>query len=393
MRADERHSADEPAGDAEQIVSEHDEAAGEPMSDQRLETDPIASPASEGAPQTVIVVHDRPHRWSLAFAAPVLVLLSACAILSMRIHAPDWLGLSPRLTTRQKPVAIEPAPATTSSHLDEPAGLPPGVLASGVPAATVDVEAVPDSLTEPAPLPIRPPTIQIVPADRDVAIAALPELAPESAVDRVPRPAVPSPNIPHPEAEEVLAGIQRDSQRQQEERKELERIKGDALDQELAEEAHEDLSARQSFAAELKSIMSQRGPGAADAIRELIDRTPVGNRAPISVEQVARQLSGSRTMRRAWTLQQRALGVSESQILEVLERAQTFNRVARGGPGSDDEALVRAAQELIGLPMVIVRPAPPRPEPPRPANAKPSPARRREGTPMLPPTRRRSPAS
>jgi hypothetical protein len=98
-------------------------------------------------------------------------------------------------------------------------------------------------------------------------------------------------------------------------------------------------------------------------------------------------------MRRAWTLQQRALGVSESQILEVLERAQTFNRVARGGPGSDDEALVRAAQELIGLPMVIVRPAPPRPEPPRPANAKPSPARRREGTPMLPPTRRRSPAS
>lgn len=372
------------------------------VSNGALEADATSAEAPATPAAAVIVVHDRPHRWSASLVIPVLVLLSACALLSMRIHAPDWLGVLPGATVSKvtpEPRPEQPQPSELKTDTDESSFLPPGVLAAGVPATTVEVESVapPESAT-PQPPPIAKPVVRLLPAESATAEiapstdraadhsainpAALPDLALDRAASEPPAAIEPPPA---PEAEEVWADIQREAQSQKNEREALEHLKATLLDEELARKTLEDLKVRQEFLSELRSIVAKSGPGTAAAIRDLVDRAPAVKSMRLNEDELSRPLSTSKNLRRIWTLQQRAQGVSEIQILDVLERAHKLNAVSRDGPRSPDAALIRAAQEMLSLPIVIARPAPPAP---RAAPVRADTTRRRAQTP-LPPSRRR----
>ena len=133
---------------------------------------------------------------------------------------------------------------------------------------------------------------------------------------------------------------------------------------------------RPKFQAELKRILLLQKPAnkAGPEIMQLCER--YGRDTMIEIEEVVRKaLNGpaapaSSRPRNERVNHLRILGLPESRILDYLANIQAKNISTRNGPRDHDEALVRAAKQLLTIPL----PPPPQEQPQQPAPARPQPS-------------------
>jgi hypothetical protein len=326
------------------------------------DADPPEPPAGR-----VIVVERAPDRWATAFLLPAAIVMVAVAVLAVRLRVQDWRGLV---------LATGPAPAPAGGVVPESPGPGTSDAEDAPPPREVEVEpVVPDDV-----VPVEPvdavPVEQPAPPEEGVdseepgrtlepkhlsALLYQPLLADREPAGE-PAARVPVP-IAEPEAEvepgDAMAEIRRAAERKRIEQERLEAIKPMLLDRDLAEvEERRDLRVREhredrlEFLDRVRSLLAEAGPDAAQKIRDLahlprelppLDLGLAGERAS--------QLAGSWELRRAWVANLRRQGLDEPAILRDLVQAQRLNRVARSGPKGPDEAVLRAAAELLAAPI------------------------------------------
>ncbi|HEU5117611.1 MAG TPA: hypothetical protein VFT74_13280 [Isosphaeraceae bacterium] len=164
----------------------------------------------------------------------------------------------------------------------------------------------------------------------------------------------------------VWQDIQREANLKNKQRTVLESIKNQLLEEDLlnarqrqaqqAERRRQSMAQQnQTFRQELSDILSSEQAGAAHEIRKLASLRPPQPR-PRTIdgqggEPRALTLSRSIELRRAWVAKLRLDGQRDSVILADLVEAHRLNRLARGGPRTDDDAVLRAAIDLLSVPV------------------------------------------
>lgn len=275
-------------------------------------------------------------------------------------------------------IAAEATPLAELAQGHAPAEVDPGAA----PAETVESEDVivavaaavePDRVDQ-AGAPVR---------DFQAARADLfrPMLAAAAAArpDPVAAPPQPNPDVAEPagavDSHEVWDDIAQAAQQKAAERAELEGMKRDLLDrdrkgaaqrklEQTVEEIKKQDDNRRVFLADLKRLMQAGGPNLAESVRSMVDQNG-GDASKLAANQPgrAKKLASSADLRHAWVKSLRRMGIAEGVILSDLERAHQLNYAARNGPRSPDEALLRAARDLLDVPVerlgqVRVVPAP-----------------------------------
>ncbi len=365
---------------------------------------PETPESSSKAP--LVVVQYRPRSWSATLIPPALILLAASAILSYRVHTPDWRGLRAGVTPKTDPprpaasedeapppprplrsFSVEPNPSQPPAEpprddRDTPAPEEPKRTPAAATPTVADVRVWPPHPPSPENDPSKP---------RLLTPEALWELAnhptPVERPDRPSRPggdlyapllppeeiAAVTPSLPPPERapaelakvdpKKVWNDIEREAEAKRVERERLEALKPELQRQdEIEARRREEERFRQQrlaadrerveFLKQLREIVQTRGRRSGPLIRQLCDRH-AANAGLLGRDQEyrARSLSSSRTLRLAWVDRLRSLGIAESAILEDLERIHFENRAARNGPRTEDDAFYRAALELLAVPL------------------------------------------
>lgn len=291
--------------------------------------------ADEGAtPRPVVVVQYR-RGWLSQLTTPLLILVAAGAILSHRVKIADWRGLSALLPKRETVVVVEkvivkvPAPA---------AGTPPTIGAVANPPIEV-VEAHPPMPDRPEPGPpvartlaIRPLPLDIEGDERMRTTRAEQEILRESDEKRKKRLAEAALQDRRFE-EEALAEVARQAE-------ELVRQRRAIQDERktFREAVHRALGPSSSASGpEIRALCQQRG------VYLDPERRMVGTSSSIS------GLSASN--RKILVERLRAIGKDEAFILDQLVRSEAVNRGARSGPKTLDDVIVRAARQLLEVPV------------------------------------------
>lgn len=293
-------------------------------------SNPADDPAvSEPRPRPVVVVQYR-RGWPSTLSTPLLILVAAGAILSHRIRSEDWRGLADYF-------GGSPPPELPTASVPPP---PPAVAAPS-PVVFNVVEAPEAGPPEP-PSPPRP-EFKHKPM---TPIAPLPGLAPE-----------PDARV---QAASIWDDIRRESERKRQEARALERVK-DALyeeDRKLSEikkaerarrerEALED--GRLAFHESLRRSLAEANGRPGEAVRDLCERhgVPIGSGWMRTASKAATTVAG----RRDRIDRLRRGGTPEPLILVELIRIENANRVARSGPRTQEEVVVRAARQLLSAPL------------------------------------------
>lgn len=297
--------------------------------------DPIGDGA-EGetapGPRPMIVVHERRGLMS-RLAVPLLLLIAAAAVLSHRFRLDHWQGFT---------AIFDKSPAMV------PAAPPPPPIV---------VAAVPPPLPTVAPIPSAALTV------------AVPRPEP-LAMNLTPMPVGPSA-IPFPDrrakVEEAWQAIRRDVEKAKEETAALEEIKRRefAEDQRLQpiREAEEQRVAvqdakqtRLAFLNALRKAVNDKKGQPGPAVESVCSEygMDVGGKRWAPGTMTGPEMTS--TARRQRIEKLRGMGWSEPDILAELARFESRNRAARGGPRTKQDVLVRAAKQLLSVPLVA-RPA------------------------------------
>jgi hypothetical protein len=338
----------------------------EPGERKALEpAEPNFSGDAPASPRGVVVPRRRP-RPLRALAFPLAIAALAGAVLAVRMQVRDWRGLPlerlvappARATDRPEAPPARPSAVQVAEHAEVappgPESAEPVRLDPPEPEPVeVEVEAVEPPRPEPEPTPAAAP--EPTPPLTFTAGLYRPML-PEREGDEPPDAAAPA--SPPASAGPGLLAIEHEAERLRIERERLDALKAMAAEQQREAESEEDRSlaeARRRFLERLREVLGSGTSGTAEAIRRLADELPDGELVldlGASPEERAEALSASAEMRRTWVAKLRAKGVSERVILEEIARAHAVNRVARTGPRNHDEALIRAARDLLSAPDV-----------------------------------------
>jgi hypothetical protein len=123
---------------------------------------------------------------------------------------------------------------------------------------------------------------------------------------------------------------------------------------------------RRQFREELRVTLQVHGPQAGPQIEELSLRAG-RDENPVKLRLAHRVIGSGRQSQRMKVYQLRAIGVSESVILDYLANEFDKDRGGRNGPRSKEEVWIRAAQTLLRY-----EPLPPRPADAPPAGGRPA---------------------
>lgn len=360
------------------------------------EPDPEPPAASEPAPPSdpIVVIQYRDRFLPSVLILPLLILLLAVtAVAVIRANTPDWPGLvalrARRVPALRQPPAMITAPDPTSER-DPPQ---PG------PAAAAIIVVDKNRLDGNGPLDLKPTAAELAAAsDLEPARAARsqPDPAmskPTSAPAEAPEPAeagAPTasrnplvaigfdpPGTPHaarqpndpPEAD-----AESDTQRAREEiareaaalharRQQVDAQRPLWLEQNAVqgEQNHGELLAqalanaeadRPRFRADVRKLLAELGNQAGPQLEALCDE--YGRELFQEVEDAGRrQLGGpvARLSKAERVKVLRAQGFTEQRLLLYLRNLESRNILARGGPQDSDEALVRAAHQLLAVPL------------------------------------------
>jgi hypothetical protein len=276
------------------------------------------APLTEPAPRVVIQYRGRSR--ALVLLPAVAVAASLVTFVAARRggegHRPD-------------PPRARPAPAPVAATPAEP--------------LVVRVAPLPRSESEVPPETIEPPppeTIEPAPA------AETPEVA---AVKAEP------PELTEAEAtQQAMAAIRADAEQARQERADMEELRAavPAIEAQAREQARQAVNARrQEFHRDLRQLIADRGNGAAQAIWDLAilaDRGP----DPIANREVRTVLErhGPRLDRAGRIALYRRHGLSEPAILAVLFEEQRRLMPSRKGPRNRNDAILRAAKQLLATP-------------------------------------------
>ncbi len=225
------------------------------------------------------------------------------------------------------------------------------------------------------PTDVLPTPPRLLPSERILALANEWKQTLTSYLDSFPSPPVdPKPSLPAPapvalepvDPAEVWKDIQREAILKNKQKIVLESVKRQLLEEDLlnarqrqaeqAEHRRQSLAQQnQTFRQELSDLVSSEQADAAHEIRKLASLPPPRPR-PRTIdgkggEPRALTLSRSLELRRAWVAKLRLDGQQDSVILADLVEAHRLNRLARGGPKSDDDAVLRATIDLLSVPV------------------------------------------
>jgi hypothetical protein len=185
-----------------------------------------------------------------------------------------------------------------------------------------------------------------------------------------------------PTKEQVWGDIERQAAQQKEDRQRLEKMKPIWLEQDRLEaqrrlqmqiaealkQADED---RPRFLAELKRLLDQRGNRSYTEIEDLCLR--YGRDTMAQIDEKVHQVLASTAARLGRNQRVNLLryyGLPETRILDYLYNAESKNITKRNGPRNQEEALMRAARQLLAVPL----PPPPQAQPRAPAQQYPKPS-------------------
>jgi hypothetical protein len=322
--------------------------------------DPPGAGDDPPSPQVPMTAR-RSRRWVLL--PPVLMSCVAMSVLAYRVWSPDWQGIYrmmglriPRAIARATPVAAAPVEMSplmtelaTSSPYD-PSLLPPSALtARGARRSPTRLASLDGPGTR-----VHPPRPDALPDDLASNAAAL--LAAGSPLARAGKRAW----------EDILKA----AEDRRAARENFEALKpalevhqalevGSREVKEAQKQRQEVEADRDAFRAELRAIVDRLGEKAGPSIRELTQKhfVPVPPNLEKKVER-ALQNGVGRLDAKARLQLRRTYGLPEPLILEELAAEEMRKISARTGPRNADEAFVRAARQLLAVPIT----APPPPE-------------------------------
>jgi hypothetical protein len=316
-------------------------------------------PADEAAPAApVVIIHYRGKRWPALLWPPALILTIAALGLVYRAKVYDWTGLAPVVRTptaaprpSEEPAPAEPPPLVIKVENDRPTApaaaevpAPPPEIVPEKPKArevvgfTRPQDAAPPAIVEaPAAPPVRPP-------ETKQAVEAIKQAAAEKRKDRAATLALAA----HIDEIEKLRQIRLRAQHAAEDQKKLEEARRAALLE------------RPTVNNEIRRALDQQGDRAGPQIKLIMVKHGVAQpQDRVLLGKLINQTSG-RFDRRSRVQLLRSGGWSETIILEYLFEREYKNLHKRGGPRNEDDAYVRAAKQLleVPLPLEAVRAAP-----------------------------------
>jgi len=282
-------------------------------------------------PRRMVVVHTRRGLMS-RLAIPLLIAFVAVLILTYRVKLDDWRGVSSFLGETKPPADVV-----------RPVSLPPSAVAVAVELPSPSVLSIPES---------RP----------SLYAGVLPS---PMALRLSPMPAGPSSSpFPDRETKRVQAWleIRRDVDQAKVDSAALEEIKRRefAEDQRLQpireeESAREAMQAtnesRTAFHRDLRRALADSRGKPGPAVAAVCEESGMNIGTSRRVVGTAAVPELTTTARRRRIEKMRSQGFTEPAILEDLARFESRNRAARGGPRSHQEVLVRAARQLLSVPL------------------------------------------
>ena len=303
----------------------------------------ISEDATEDARPVVVVQYRR--GWSPSVTVALLILVIAAAIYSHRLRSRNWRGMVDYFRG-------PPAPVVTADPSPEKAAPTPMVVKvlTGTASASASAEAAPS----PTPRLTAPPILEWDP----------PRPRPPVAIASPPAPPATAAGAPtgSGKAVGVWNTILAESQKQQDAADSLEAAKDDMLERMRDQaEAHRLDEARRvrlerdrersEFRNDLwRALQGQNGrPG--PAIRDLCDRQGVAMGASWRKGIPPGGMVSTVAGRRDRIEQLRQEGQSEAAILDDLICREDRNRVARTGPKTQEEVVIRAARQLLAVPL------------------------------------------
>lgn len=301
---------------------------------------PPATPGAEGAaaPEPLVIVQYR-RRPGLAFwVLPWLLVLIVGGALMRPFDRPIPTRRSARPVLPPAPVAEAPGEEAE----DEPLVLQ--VKSLPAPAGPPVVEEPPAE--EPTPEEAEAP-------ERKTEYVAGPALDPSAGPRPEPGPG-PAPEAPKVETAEVLASIDAEARRVRAQREEMARVREELPEIEKREQAAAQKlldAGRADFHRAVRGVLGRPPEAAAAAIVELADRFRMPSRRGAAPE-VAAELKrrGARLDRAGRIALLRAYGLSEPDILGHLVGEQVRMMPSRKAPRTREEAIVRAARQLLAVP-------------------------------------------
>lgn len=295
-------------------------------------------------PAPVVVVTGRRRSWWSPFIIPSIIIASGFLFASGRLPMPHWLRSRPNTpiaetldltaSDSQQTIVLQVEPSAPASP---DIGTAPGGMVLPV-----------LSLAPKAPLPTAG-VIRPAPPSRSIADLAA---ARASAQDRALAEAL-VPKAPT-ETERALDGIRKEAEARQAEKIETETLLADVPRIEKAvqvEKVKTEAQRRLEFRAELARALDQLGDAAGPSIWEIMARfhNEPGRAVELRIARELRELK--RPLNRAGRVDFfRSHGLPEPIILAELYREQARRAVARNGPRSRDEAIVRGARQLLAIP-------------------------------------------
>jgi hypothetical protein len=318
---------------------------------------------SSGEPLPMVVIQYRSRPWRPTVLLPVLVLTGTAVIVGSQLAGPWWLAPAAPVVHRRPPasdagpagaitpmVHIRPVVIAEPPPPEPPLPPPPPGLLRLPPALAAAAEA---PITELSPTPDRAPLGPGAQADdpADAPGPAVPEPVAETAAIAPPEP----PRDPVAETRQAFAAIREEAERKRQELGALQMLREDfPLIEQQDEEARrqEREQQRGRFRAELQALLQGPDREAGRAIWDLA--LSAGVEPPADVQQaIARELNrkGPKLDRRGRIAVFRARGMTESEILARLVREQLRMIPSRKGPRDANDAIVRAARQLLASPV------------------------------------------
>ncbi len=323
-----------------------DPAPRPPAGDLPVPVPAAKSPASAGAAEARTVLVS-------AGAGPATEPQAVVAVL------PESQPQDPTRAPAQVSEKAGPTPATSASAPPAVQSGPPvpdpspSARPSGSASPVVAAASVPEG---PSPFEVLPGTADGGPAQGRADIATVPAAAGATVDPQPVAAATTDPTVPGaPAAEPPLPSLAETDRQIREEAA----MKQREDDHRLAQQ-EEDLRAlrdddRQLFLKELRRILEASGKQAGAEIEELSVRAGRDN-DPEKLMRAYRIIGIGRASQRTKVRQLRALGVSESVILDFLANGIDKNLGARNGPRNRNDVWVQAARRLLLYDFELSRP-------------------------------------
>ncbi|MDB5349727.1 MAG: hypothetical protein JWN86_974 [Planctomycetota bacterium] len=299
--------------------------------DGKIDIPDRAEETKEGEParKAVVVVQYR-RTWIATISTPLLILIAAGAVLSHRVKMDDWRGLAAYFSAQDAsapPVRVEREAPIAPIVL----AVPDRVVSGDAPLGAVSRPPDPPKPRIGPPMPMAASVRPIAPTDSKAQAARVwDDIRQEAARTQVQTVAM--------EAVKAREGA------------EVERLAPLVEQERLAQVRNESEADRISFLKDLRKAVGAPAGRAGQAIKDLCDRHGVWL-GPEPKHSTADRISGlTFSGRREHVESMRSKGVTEAMILDDLVRVETRNRVARSGPKTEEEILIRAARNLLAVP-------------------------------------------